>query len=348
MPARMVGGEVMSAEKTSSRKDDHIRICMERDVEFGKGNGFERYGLEHRALPEISHRDIDTSTEFLGKKFRIPFFIEAMTGGSRGTEKINRNLAMAAEEMGIGMGLGSQRAMLEDRELSYTYEVRDVAPSIFLLGNIGAVQLSGYSVREVSGLVKDIKADGLAVHLNAAQEMSQPEGDRNWSGVLEDIRKLCSKASFPVIVKETGCGISGDIARKLEQAGAACIDVAGAGGTSWVRVEHHRGSGTAKAFQEWGIPTAESLRQCREQVKIPLIASGGMRSGLDCAKAMAMGSSLAGFALPLLKPATESHRAVKEKLEHLARELRKAMLLAGAGNIRELSELRVTVSNDSL
>ncbi len=326
----------MDAEKTSSRKLDHIRICIDRDVEFSKSNGFERHELAHNALPEARLSDMDTSTEFLGKKFRLPFIIEAMTGGSPGTESINRNLAMAAEELGIGMGLGSQRAMLEDPELAYTYDVRDVAPGIFLLGNIGAVQLSMYSINEIRGLVRDIKADGIAVHLNAAQELSQPEGDRDWRGVLANIGKFCRKAGFPVVVKETGCGISGDVARKLEQAGASCIDIAGAGGTSWIMVESYRGSESAKAFLEWGIATAESLMQCRKAVDIPLIASGGIRTGLECAKALAMGASLAGFALPLLKPATESHQAVSRKLSGLAGELRKAMLLAGTGNIEEL------------
>ncbi len=331
-------------EGTQSRKEDHIRICVERDVEFRKGNGFERYDIEHKALPELSLSQIDTSAEFLGKGFRLPFFIEAMTGGSPGTEKINRNLARAAEELGIGMGLGSQRAMLEKPDLAYTYDVRDVAPGIFLLGNIGAVQLPSYSMREISSLVKEIRADGLAVHLNAAQEMSQPEGDRDWSNVLGAIRKLCTRAGFPVVVKETGCGISGDVAAKLESAGAACIDVAGAGGTSFIKVEHHRGSETARAFHEWGMPTADSLEQCRKAVKLPLIASGGMRTGLDCAKAVAMGASLAGFALPLLRPATESHQAVRNMLERLEKELRKAMMLAGTRSIQELSNARITLS----
>ncbi len=331
----------MKAWKTSSRKLEHIRICLDREVEFSKSNGFERYELVHSALPETSLNKIDTSTEFLGKKFRFPFFIEAMTGGSPGTEKINRNLARAAEDLGIGMGLGSQRAMLEDPGLAYTYDVRDVAPGIFLLGNIGAVQLSKYSIGEIRGLVRDIKADGLAVHLNAAQELSQPEGDRDWRGVLVNIERLCRKAGFPVVVKETGCGISRDVARKLEGAGVSCIDVAGAGGTSWIRVEHYRGSDTARTFLEWGIPTAESLRQCRESVKIPLIASGGVRNGLECAKALAMGASLAGLALPLLRPATESHKAVARRLECLVGEFRKAMLLAGVRNVGELRKAGV-------
>jgi isopentenyl-diphosphate delta-isomerase len=331
----------MKSEKTSSRKNDHIRICLEKDVEFSKSNGFERYEFVHKALPEVNLSDIDTSTDFLGKRFKLPFFIEAMTGGSPGTENINKNLARAAEELGIGMGLGSQRAMLEDSGLAYTYMVRDVAPNIFLLGNIGAVQLSGYSLEEINGLLREIRADGLAVHLNAAHEMSQPEGDRDWRDVLANIGKLCRVVKFPVIVKETGCGISGEVARKLEQAGVDCIDVAGAGGTSWIRVEHHRGSKTAGPFFEWGLPTAESLRQCRETVKVPLIASGGMRTGLDCAKALAMGASLAGFALPLLRPAMESHKDVVKKFRALAEELRKAMLLVGARNIQQLRETRI-------
>ncbi len=333
----------MSSEKTSKRKGDHIRICLEKEVESGRGPGFDRYELGHKALPELGEQDLDTSTDFMGKRFRLPFFIEAMTGGSPGTESINRNLAKAAQETGIGMGLGSQRAMIEDTELKYTYDVRPVAPGIFLVGNIGAAQLSSYPYSEIAGLVKSIGADALAVHLNAAQEMSQPEGDRDWSNVLEGLRRLCSRAGFPVIVKETGCGISGDVALKLEGAGAAAIDVAGAGGTSWTAVESHRGSETAKAFMDWGLPTADSLVQCRRAVKVPLIASGGIRTGLESAKAIAMGASLAGFALPLLKPATQSAEAVVKRIRQYEKELRKAMLLTGCRTIRELSHAGVTM-----
>jgi isopentenyl-diphosphate delta-isomerase len=331
----------MKAEKTSSRKEDHIRICLEKDVETSKTTGFERYEFEHKAIPETRPSDIDTSTKFLGKEFRLPFFIEAMTGGSKGTEKINKNLALAAEKTGIGMGVGSQRAMLEDPGLAYTYQVRDVAPGIFLLGNIGAVQLNSYSMKEIRSLVRDIGADGLAVHLNAAQELSQPEGDTDWTNVMEGIEKLCRKADFPVVAKETGCGISGEIAKKLELAGVSCIDVAGAGGTSWIKVEHYRGSETAKSFMEWGIPTAESLRQCIEAVKVPVIASGGVRSGLDAAKAIAMRASLAGLALPLLKLAMESSDAVVASIRLLEKEFRKSMILAGAKSIEGLARIGV-------
>jgi isopentenyl-diphosphate delta-isomerase len=328
-------------KETELRKRDHISICLEKDVGSGRSNGFEKYDLVHNALPEASLEEIDLSTSFFGKGFRLPFFIEGMTGGSPGTEKINRNLAGAAHELGIGMGLGSQRAMLEDPDTAYTYMVRDAAPDIFLLGNIGAVQLQNYSVKEISGLVSGVKADGLAVHLNAAQELSQPEGDNDWRDVISNITKLC-RSGFPVIVKETGCGISAEVASILEKAGVSAIDVAGVGGTSWTMVEHHRGSDTARTFRDWGIPTAESLRQCRQAVSLPLVASGGMRTGLDCAKAMAMGASLAGFALPLLKPAMESQSAVELQLKKTVKELKKAMLLVGARNINELSRARIS------
>lgn len=326
---------------TSRRKQEHIDICLTEDVEFKKSNGFEKYEFEHRALPELNLRDIDTSTEFMGKAFKYPFFIEAITGGSPGTEKLNLNLARACEEMGIGMGTGSQRAMLDEPGVKYTYMVRDVAPSIFLLGNIGAVQLSKVPVSDIIHMVSQIKGDGLAIHLNAAQEMCQPEGDTDWRDVLDNIERICGHTDFPVIIKETGCGIAGDIALKLESAGADCLDIGGAGGTSFTRVESYRGSESAAALSEWGIPTAESLRQCRKAVKIPIIASGGIRTGVDCAKALAMGASLVGFALPVLKAAQTSHQAVVDKLKSIAGELKRTMLLLGTRNIEALKRVQI-------
>jgi isopentenyl-diphosphate delta-isomerase len=330
------------AKQISSRKKEYINICLQNNVEFTKSNGFERYEFEHRALPEISLGEIDLSTVFFRKKFRLPFFIEALTGGSPGTEKFNRNLARAAEELGIGMGLGSQRAMLEVPELTYTYQIRDVAPNILLLGNIGATQLSEFASQEISAMVREIGADGLAIHLNAAQEICQPEGDTDWSNVYANIERICKNANFPIVVKETGCGLSEEIARKLASAGAAGLDIAGAGGVSMTKVESFRGS-KVRAFFEWGIPTAESLRQCRKAVKIPLIASGGMRTGLECAKALAMGASLVGFALPVLKPATESYQAVVKKLEDLKKELLQTMLLIGARTIPQLRRVKIVM-----
>jgi len=326
---------------TKSRKDDHIRICMEKDVEFRKSNGFEHVELEHKALPEISRDEIDLSTRFLGKKFACPLFIEAITGGTKKGELINKNLARAAEALGIGMSVGSQRAMLEDAKAARTYFVRDVAPSIFLLGNIGAAQLRNYDAERVLSLAGAIKADGLAVHLNVAQELAQKEGDKSWKGVFDDIKALCKKSRYPILVKETGCGISGRLSKELVLAGVKAIDIAGAGGTSWVKVDGYRNDADVSHIEEWGIPTAEALRDVVRSVKIPIIASGGIRNGVEAAKALAMGASLAGMALPLLRPATESWQAVKTHLEKVVSQLEDAMFLVGARNLKELKKVRV-------
>ncbi len=331
----------MMSELTKSRKEDHIRICLEKDVEFVKSNGFEHVDLEHRALPEIDKEEIDLSTKFLGKKFDYPLFIEAMTGGTRQGENINKNLAKAAESLGIGMGVGSQRAMLEDEKLARTYFIRDVAPNIFLLGNIGAAQLGQYDIEKIIPLVDSIKADGLAVHLNVAQELAQQEGDKSWKGIHKDIKYLCKESEFPVIAKETGCGISGKLSKELVRAGVKAIDVSGAGGTSWVKVDAYRTEEDVSHIEEWGIPTAEALKDVVKRTKIPIIASGGIRTGVEVAKSLAMGASLAGFALPLLKPATESSESVREHLEKIISQLKDAMFLVGAKNLRDLKRTRV-------
>jgi isopentenyl-diphosphate delta-isomerase len=330
------------ASLTARRKNDHIAICLKEDVQYAKENGFGDYEFIHKALPELNLSEIDTSTDFLGHTFAFPFFIEALTGGTPKAERINKNLARAAEIYGIGMGVGSQRAMLDSPEYTYTYQVRDKAPNILLLGNIGATQLAQLDTGSIAGLVKDIGADGLAVHLNAAQEMCQPEGDTDWRDVSRQIERVCRSVPFPVIVKETGCGIDPITAKRLESAGAAGIDIAGAGGTSFTKVEYHRGAKISPSLFEWGIPTADSLWQCREIVDIPLIASGGIRTGVECAKAIAMGASLAGFALPLLKPAQRSYHDVLEVLTVMGEELKRAMLLASAHDIEALKQIPIT------
>ena len=326
---------------TSQRKDEHISICLQEEVSFRKSNGFEKYDFVHKALPELNLADIDTSTDFLGKRFAYPFFIEALTGGSSTAASININLAKAAESFGIGMGVGSQRAMLTNPSLAHSYQVRKTAPNILLLGNIGATQLPGLKTDEIAAMVDAIEADGLAIHLNAAQEMCQPEGDKDWRNVISSIRRICSKTSFPVIVKETGCGIDAGTARRLSEAGASGLDLAGAGGTSFTKVEYYRGAQTSSALCEWGIPTAESLRQCREAVSLPLIASGGIRNGVECAKAIGMGASLAGLGLPLLKAANKSHLDVVRYLTFLGEELKKVMLLVGAKTIEQLKRVEI-------
>ena len=322
--------------KTQKRKKGHLSVCLSEDVQSGRPNGLERYELVHAALPEMSREDVDTSTTFLGKDLSAPIFIEAMTGGTSEASKINRNLAKAAEELGIGMGVGSQRAMIESPSLASTYDVRNVAPHIFLAGNIGAAQITEIGVGKLVKAVKRIKADALAVHLNPAQEIAQDGGHVKWSGVLDAIKDLCAAVEFPVIVKEVGCGISGDVAVRLESAGVAAVDVAGAGGTGWVKIDSLITGKPLDNFFGWGIPTAECLEQCLQRVKVPVIASGGIRTGVEAAKAIAMGVSLAGIALPLLKPATKSSAAVKSALEKIVMELETSMFLVSARNIEEL------------
>ncbi|MBN2102005.1 MAG: type 2 isopentenyl-diphosphate Delta-isomerase [Candidatus Aenigmarchaeota archaeon] len=326
----------MAEDKTiENRKADHIRICLDEDVSFSKKTGFERYELEHCALPDVNIGDIDLSTGFLGKPFNYPFFICAITGGTNEAEKINKTLAKAAESLGIGFGLGSQRAMLKDPSKKKSYEVRDVAPSAFIAGNIGAVQLPEYNIEQIDSLVSDLRLDALCIHLNAAQEAVQKEGDTNWQGVFHKIKEVASSVKFPVIVKEVGNGISGRVAKELKECKVSAIDIAGAGGTSWTKVEQYRNN-SSDTFNEWGIPTAQALTEVRQEVKLPLIASGGIRSGIDAAKALVMGANLVGFALPVLKPATEGFEEVVAYFERIAKELRTAMFLVNASNLEEL------------
>ena len=291
----------------------------------------------HNSLPELSLSEVDTSIGFLGKRISFPLLIEGMVGGFFCAASLNRNLAIAAEETRVALGLGSQRAMLEDSRLRWTYDVRAAAPSVPLLGNIGAAQLLENPVDRILVLAEDIDADGLVVHLNPAQEAFQSNGDTDWRGVEDKIAELCQRASVPILVKETGCGLSGSVARRLEAAGVAWLDVAGAGGTSWVKVEQCNRPDASGAFDEWGIPTAESLVQCKSSTQLPLIASGGIRSGIECAKALALGASMVGVALPLLGAALHSASEVVTQIGRLDGELKRAMFLCGARTVLELS-----------
>jgi len=330
----------MSTEK---RKMDHIRACLTKDVSFSRTTGFERYDLVHNPLPEINLDDVDMSVSFLGRKLSAPLVIGAMTGGTREAGKINRNLAKAAQELGIGMFLGSQRAMIENPKLASTFSVRDVAPDIFLAGNIGASHISGSGASAIDDALDKVGADALAVHLNPAQEIAQHDGHEKWKGILASIKKLRSGLKRPLIVKEVGCGIPGEKAVMLEQAGADAIDVAGAGGTSWVKVDSFINGKKLDNFFDWGIPTASCLDQCAGRVKIPVIASGGIRTGVDIAKALARGAWLAGIALPLLKPATKSSGEVVKALERVLEDLRTAMFLTGSRRPGELAGKAVKI-----
>ena len=326
------------------RKADHIRINLEENVQFPRlTNGFEHYRLAHRALPELDLAAIDTQVSLCGKILPFPLLISSMTGGTASAALINRNLAIGAQARGIAMGLGSQRAGLEQTELADTFRVRDVAPDILLFANLGAVQLNhGYSVDHCRRAVEMIQADALILHLNPLQEALQSDGDWNWTGLLAKIETVCRQLGTPVVVKEVGWGIDDHVARQLASAGVAAIDVAGAGGTSWSEVESYRATTEARrrlaqAFADWGLPTAEALRLTRMAAPdLPLIASGGMRSGTDAAKALALGATAVGIASPFLKAASQSAEAVVDAIDELTAELRVAMFCVGAGDIEAL------------
>ncbi len=329
---------------TETRKGEHIRINLEEDVGAkGVTSGLDRYRLEHVALPELNLSEIDTSTVFLGHRLRAPLLVSCMTGGVQQGLEINRRLAKAAQSLGCAIGVGSQRAAIENPALVPLFQVRDVAPDVMLLANLGAVQLNyGYGLDECRRAVEMIGADALVLHLNPLQEALQPEGNTNFLGLLRKMEQVCRMIEMPVVVKEVGWGISASVARQLAEAGVAAIDVAGAGGTSWSEVERHRAPTSllrrvSSTFAGWGIPTAESVRLVQSAVpELPMIASGGLRTGLDAAKAIALGADLAGFAAPLLKAAAESEEAAHELLSALIEELRISMFCTGAGNLPQL------------
>lgn len=348
----------MKARTDSSRKLEHIKICLEKDVDFkGKKTWFEFVELIHNAAPEIDIENVDTSTEFLGRKFSACILIEGMTGGAKESEVINKNLAEAAAKLNIPMGLGSQRAAIENPELRSSFEVaRSVSDELFLIANIGGVQLAEHGVEYAEKAIEMVKANALAIHLNPLQEIVQPHGTTNFKGVLRMIERLVNEVSIPIIVKEVGCGISGALARKLEEIGVSAIDVSGAGGTNWTLIERIRALEVAdvrrvrigKIFEDWGIPTAAATLEVCSTVKIPVISSGGIRSGLDVAKALALGASMAGIARPLLYPAVSNAERVIEVLKGYIDELKVAMFLTGCKDIDSLRRADIFISGPLL
>lgn len=329
--------------ETGARKSDHIRINLEENVSSSISTGFEKYRYIHEALPEISLNEIDLSTTIFGKVLQAPILISSMTGGTKEAEQINQNLAQAAQKIGIAMGVGSQRAAIEDPSLEPTFQIRNLAPDILLFANLGAVQLNyGYGLDECRRAVEMIQADALILHLNALQEALQPEGNTNFKGILSRIEKITRHLDIPVIAKEVGWGISAATARRLANAGVAAIDVAGAGGTSWSQVEMYRAESDEQArlaahFVNWGIPTTESIRQVRKAVPdLPVIASGGLRDGQDIAKSISLGASIGGMAGTFLKAATISAETVVNLIEETAKLLKITMFGAGVGSIDQL------------
>ena len=321
-------------------------ICKNYDVNYkDKTTGFEDIELIHRALPEVHKEEIDISTEVFGKKLESPLFITAITGGHPAAKDINKELATVAEDKQIGLGVGSQRAAIVHPELRDTYDVvRENAPSALVLGNIGAPQTD-----LAEEAVEILDSDILAIHLNPLQEAIQPEGDVDGRGYLDSIAEICKTVKVPVMAKETGTGIASEDAIALENAGVSFIDVEGAGGTSWAAVETYRADDRylGELFWDWGIPTAVSTAEVVNSVDIPVVSSGGIRSGLDAAKAIALGADAVGMALPALKGAYEGQDALVQMVERFNESLRIAMFLVGASNIEELKNSNLIIKGET-
>lgn len=339
------------------RKTEHIRICLDENVEgVNKSTGLEGINFIHNALPEINFNDIDLSTSFLDKPLQAPFLVSSMTGGSELALTINKNLALAAEEKGWAIGLGSTRALLESDAHETSFMIHRYAKTVPIIANLGAVQLNyGYGAEECQQIVDRTEADSLVLHLNSLQEVIQDEGDLNFEDLLPKIETVCSALDVPVGVKEVGFGIDGIVAEKLYNAGIAYIDVAGAGGTSWSQVEKLRSEdplrkAAAEAFNNWGLPTKDCIVSVRSRLEgVPVVASGGMKTGLDAAKAITIGADLIGFARQLLESATKTADKVVQTMDQIELELKMAMFGIGARTLPELKNTnRVEIMGRSL
>lgn len=339
----------MSTKQIESRKKDHLKIALSEEAQVGN-SGFDKYHFIHNALPELDFSEIDMSTLFLGKKVKYPFFISCMTGGVKEGKRINRNLAIAAQKYGIAMGVGSQRASVENTELSDLFMAREVAPDVPLMANVGLVQLNyGFGIREYQKCVDMIQADALVVHINPIQEIIQPEGDRNWKGLLKKLEKVIDKLSVPVIAKEVGFGLSDDVIERLYRIGVRIVDTAGWGGTNWSVVEGRRGKADKELgdlFGQWGIPSAESIKMAssvkkKYKGKLKVLGSGGVRSGVDVAKALSLGADLVGLATPFGKAAVQSNEEVELLIEKLALETKVSMFGVGAKDIKALQKTKL-------
>ncbi len=331
----------------SRRKSDHIELCLTGDVTMTKSTGFDRFYFMHQALPELALEEISLETTFLGRRIGAPMLISSMTGGPARGEDINRHLGEAAQALRLPMGVGSQRIIFEHRNTLASFQAaRAAGPDFQLFANLGAVQFNyGFDVKQVREAVSSIGADGIFLHLNPLQEVVQLGGNTNFRGLLNRIGEVIRQVDFPVLVKEVGCGISPQVAVHLVEQGVAALDVSGAGGTSWAKIEGQRTTDSAQrtlgeVFGNWGIPTVQSLILCREVLPhFPLIASGGIRTGLDVVKAIALGADMAGLAMPLLDPATKSGADVIATLEQIMAEIRVAMFLIG---VRDIPTLRAS------
>lgn len=342
------------ANETTERKASHITTALQRDVQAHTATGFDDVSLLHNALPELNREEIDVTTELFGHKLAAPIVIESMTGGTPIAAKINGALGKIAEELQIPMGVGSQRAAVDDPKLAYTFRVaRDNAPSTLIFANLGCPQIvKEDGIDRAKAAVEMIRADGLLIHLNALQESVQLEGQTRFRGALARIRELASTLSVPVLVKETGAGVSRETAISVEKAGVKGIDIAGLGGTSWAAVEYHRAKERNNArqarmgvtFWDWGIPTAASIVEVARSTRVKVVASGGVRNGFHVAKAIALGAHYGGLAMPILKSVSKSGKEAKESLLSVIEEFRTAMFLTGSGNLDQLHKCRVVVT----
>lgn len=329
----------------NQRKADHIKINLEQDVRSGLTTGLEKYRFTHEALPELDLTRLDTTLNLFGRRLAAPILVSSMTGGTEAAGEINQRLARAAQEVGVAMGVGSQRAALEHPELIPTFSItRKVAPDILLFANLGAVQLNyGYTVDHCRRAVDMLAADALILHLNPLQEAIQDAGNMNFKGLAKHIEEVCKKIKVPVIAKEVGWGISERTARLLAGCGVSAIDVAGAGGTSWSQVEMYRAPDEltrqlAAAFVGWGIPTADSILNVKRAVpKMTVFASGGLKDGLDIAKCLALGATLGGMAGQFLKAAAVSTEEVIKVMKLIKRQIEVVLFACGAGSLTELT-----------
>jgi len=340
--------------KIMSRKTEHVEICLFEEVEGFSETYLEYVKLIHQAIPGFNFEDVKTNVKIFGKELQAPFIVTGMTGGNEFVGKINATIAKVVEEFGLGMGVGSQRVAIEHKEVRSTFEVvRKNAPNSLIIANLGAPQIAkGYGYRELRDAIDMINADAIAIHFNIAQELFQPEGEPEYSlSLLEKLRDISKDLGIPVIIKETGCGISMESAVLFRKYGFKNFDVSGQGGTSWIAVERIRGmrrknwkAESAKLFQDWGIPTAASIIEVRYAVPdATIIGSGGIRNGLDVVKAIVIGSDIAGMALPVLKRAVEGEESLRKFFRNVIFEIKSTMMLIGAKNVSELREKPIVI-----
>ncbi|HEX7663872.1 MAG TPA: type 2 isopentenyl-diphosphate Delta-isomerase [Polyangiaceae bacterium] len=339
-----------------TRKVDHIALCATEDVGFkGTSTLLECVKLVHDALPDLDAAKIDPSVRIFGKRLALPLCIAAMTGGTEEATRINMDLAKVAEARGLAFGVGSQRAMVVRPETAGSYRVRSVAPNAVVLGNLGVVQARAMATSDVQRLVGELEADALCIHLNPAMELVQPDGDRDFTGGLKTIERIVKEVGVPVVVKETGCGISDAVAKRLKNVGVAHVDVSGAGGTSWVGVETKRAEAAkddaskrlGEAFWNWGIPTAASVAMVAGVGFDTIFATGGIQSGLDVARAIALGATLGGIARPMLRAVREGGEAGAHAfVDALEAEIRAAMLLTGSASTHALGRAEKVITGE--